>query len=171
LVALELFERQGFESTTVAQIAATAEVSEMTFFRHFATKHGALFDDPYDAAIAAAVGEQPRSLSTLARAASGFRDAWRMVPEPETDLVRRRVKIVATTPTLRGEMSRMNAVTEALVAEQLASDGADPVHARIAAAAILAALTAALFDWSVQEQSPLGDFIEVALSVVEGRDG
>lgn len=48
-VALELFERQGFEQTTVAQIAAGAGVSEMTFFRHFSAKHRVLFDDPYDA--------------------------------------------------------------------------------------------------------------------------
>jgi len=161
----------GFEAATVTQIAKGAGVSEMTFFRHFVTKHGVLFDDPYDEVIAAAVGEQTRELAPLDRAVAGLRHAWQMVPEPETDLVRRRVRIVATTPTLRGEMSRNNAATEALVAEQLASDGADPVHSKIAAAAVLAAITAALFEWSLQELTPLGDFIEVALDVVEGRDG
>jgi AcrR family transcriptional regulator len=44
----------GFEAVTVAQIAGGSGVSEMTFFRHFATKHGVLFDDPYDEVIAAA---------------------------------------------------------------------------------------------------------------------
>ena len=32
--ALDLFERQGFEDTTVAQIVAAADVTEMTFYRH-----------------------------------------------------------------------------------------------------------------------------------------
>ncbi len=170
-MALDLFETHGFEATTVAQIAKRAGVSEMTLFRHFATKHGVLFDDPYDEVIAGAVGEQPRGLAPLGRAVAGFRHAWRMVPEPETDLVRRRVRVVATTSTLRGAMSRNNAVTEVLVADQLSSDGADPVHAKIAAAAVLAAVTAALFEWSLQERTALGDCIEVALGVLDGCDG
>lgn len=170
-VALELFEMYGFASTTVARIAASAGVSEMTFFRHFATKHGVLFDDPYDDVITGAVGEQPRRSAPLGRAVEGLRQAWRMVPEPETDVVRRRVRIVAATPALRGEMSRNNTVTEGLVADQLTHDGADPVQARIAAAAVVAAVTAALFEWSLHEGTPLGDYIEVALGVLDGRSG
>jgi len=42
--ALELFASQGYDSTTVAQIAAAAHVSARTFFVHFATKADALFD-------------------------------------------------------------------------------------------------------------------------------
>lgn len=170
-VALGLFERQGFEHTTVAQIAEAAGVAEMTFFRHFAVKHGVLFHDPYDDIIVGAVREQPLGLAPLARAVAGFRQAWRLVPEPETDLVRRRVRIVAMTPSLRGEMWRTNAVTEAVVADQLIDDGTDPVRAKVAASAVLAALTAALFEWSLREETHLGDYIEVALDVLEGRRG
>ncbi|GAA3583527.1 hypothetical protein GCM10022419_076620 [Nonomuraea rosea] len=36
--AVELFQRQGYEATTVAQIAAAADVSTRTFFLHFGTK-------------------------------------------------------------------------------------------------------------------------------------
>ena len=38
LTALELFEEQGYEPTTVEQIARAAGVTPMTFFRHFPTK-------------------------------------------------------------------------------------------------------------------------------------
>jgi AcrR family transcriptional regulator len=170
-VALELFERHGFGGTTVAEIAAAAGVTEMTFFRHFATKAGVVLEDPYDTAIARAVSKQPVEVGPLSRATAGLRDAWRQVPEPDGDVVRRRVRIVAITPSLRGEVGRLNAVTEALIVEQLITDGTDPLPAKVAAAATIAALTAALFEWSLRENSQLGDVIESALKVLEGGRG
>ncbi|MBW4564132.1 MAG: TetR family transcriptional regulator [Mojavia pulchra JT2-VF2] len=40
--ALELFTAQGVSGTTTRQIAETAEVNEVTLFRHFGNKHGLL---------------------------------------------------------------------------------------------------------------------------------
>jgi AcrR family transcriptional regulator len=43
--ALRLFAEQGYEATTVAQIAAAADVATKTFFNHFRSKEDALLDD------------------------------------------------------------------------------------------------------------------------------
>ncbi|MEO3892024.1 helix-turn-helix domain-containing protein [Nonomuraea sp. B5E05] len=43
--AVELFRRQGYEATTVAQIAAAADVSTRTFFLHFPTKEDVVLAD------------------------------------------------------------------------------------------------------------------------------
>lgn len=44
-VALGLFEKQGYEKTTVAQIAAEADIDPQTFFNYFRSKDEVLFDD------------------------------------------------------------------------------------------------------------------------------
>lgn len=167
-VALALFERDGYEATTVAQIAAEAGISEMTFFRHFATKDALLLDDPYDPVIAAGIAAQPTNLPPLARAIAGVRTAWADVPVEGGDVMRRRLR-VAATPALRGAVSRNTLETERVVAEQLVSDGAQPDAARVAAAALLAAMMAALLEWAGgDDDRSMGSAIDRALAVLEG---
>jgi AcrR family transcriptional regulator len=166
-VALDLFDRDGYDGTTVARIAAAAGVSEMTFFRHFGSKEALLLDDPYDPMIAAAVAAQPRDLPPLIRAAAGIRASWARIPET-AESVRRRLRLAAD-PALRGAVTRNTLETERVVAAQLVADGADPAAARIAAAALLAALMAALLDWAAgDDESTMGTAIERALDVLEG---
>ncbi|WP_433711080.1 TetR family transcriptional regulator [Nocardia sp. CA-084685] len=43
-VAIDLFTRQGFENTTVDQIASAAGMTKRSFFRYFPTKEDVVFD-------------------------------------------------------------------------------------------------------------------------------
>ena len=164
---LDLFERQGYEATTVAEIARAAGVTEMTFFRYFPAKEHLLLDDPYDPVMTAAIAEQPRGLAPFTRAARGIRSAWRALPEPEAPVIRRRVRVAARTPALRGAVWRSTGNTEQAIIEQLVADGATPEVARVAAASVLAALVAGLFTWADGEHMTLADAIEQALDVIE----
>lgn len=47
-VAFELFEQQGFEATTIEEIAARANVSPRTVYRYFGTKHDLVIADLND---------------------------------------------------------------------------------------------------------------------------
>jgi AcrR family transcriptional regulator len=165
--ALDLFERHGFEDTTVARIAAAAEITEMTFFRHFRSKEQLVLDDPYDPVIAAAIAAQPRSLGPLARAVRGVRSAWAQLDEPEGELVRRRVRVVAGSPALRAGAWRNNEKTERLMVDQLVADGTEPLPARAAAGAVLAAIMAALYAWAGDDDRTLSAAVLTALDTLD----
>ncbi|MFE5644920.1 TetR/AcrR family transcriptional regulator [Rhodococcus sp. NPDC056516] len=63
------FVERGDTSTTIAELAERAEISERTFYRCFATKEESIWPmlDDGNRSLAAALGEQPRD-SGLARA-------------------------------------------------------------------------------------------------------
>ncbi|WP_353826486.1 TetR/AcrR family transcriptional regulator [Agromyces sp. SYSU T0242] len=166
---LELIERDGYDATSVADIAAAAGVSEMTFFRYFASKEALVLEDPYDPMIASGIAHEPRDLPPLQRAAFGIRSAWRSVPEPEHPEIRRRVRIASRTPALRGAMWRSAGNTESAIVDRLVADGAPEFEARAAASAVLAALVTGLYAWADGEIDTLGAALERALDVVAGE--
>jgi AcrR family transcriptional regulator len=70
--ALRLFAEQGYDNTTVDQIAAAAEVSPSTFFRYFPTKEDIVVQDEFDDLFVEAfraAGTTARPLEALRRSA------------------------------------------------------------------------------------------------------
>jgi AcrR family transcriptional regulator len=106
--AVELCDRQGFERTTVDQIAAIAEVSPRTFSRYFATKDAiafALIDDAVDLA-ALELARQPRELNhfeALCRAYVAMYTATKTAPPGalSADRMMCIVRIIMTSTTLK----------------------------------------------------------------------
>ncbi|KHL00051.1 transcriptional regulator [Microbacterium mangrovi] len=100
VAALELFDRQGFEQTSVEQIAKAAGVSRSTFFRQFGGKEDVVFAD--HEAILQMIRDD------LARQHS---DPWQAVCEASLKvyrhfaadpvLARRRYAVVRQVPALR----------------------------------------------------------------------
>ncbi|MFT4157755.1 MAG: TetR family transcriptional regulator [Microbacterium sp.] len=98
--ALELFQRQGFDQTSVEQIAKAAGVSRSTFFRQFGGKEDVVFAD-HEVLIA-----QLREFL-----AEGHEDPWEAVCAAsesvfayfarDPELARRRYQIVREVPVLR----------------------------------------------------------------------
>ncbi|WP_344248909.1 helix-turn-helix domain-containing protein, partial [Isoptericola hypogeus] len=117
--ALDLFERDGYDATTVAQVAAASGVTQMTFFRHFPTKDAVLVSDPYDPLIAEAVGAQPRDLPAFERVRRGMIGALAEIAPDEDATARRRVALVAAHPSLRAAVVAATAATEDAIAGRL----------------------------------------------------
>lgn len=166
--ALRLFERNGYESTTVEEIARAAGVSHMTFFRYFPTKESVLIDDPYDPLITRSVAGQPASLAVLQRVARGLLAALHTIDNQVGQDVRRRIRVAAGVPALRARMIDNNRETEDAIVAALAGTGVDAFEARVAAAACLAAIATALMEWALAPSSKasLRETVRAALAVV-----
>lgn len=102
--AIELFERDGYEETTVAKIAAAADIGTRTFFGYFASKEELLFpraDDRVAAALDAIRTRRPaeRPVDVLLR-------SLRTLPPDDDDLVGRltllRLELIRTVPAVAG---------------------------------------------------------------------
>jgi AcrR family transcriptional regulator len=147
--ALELFERNGYEATTVAEIAARAEVGTRTFFNYFPTKEDLLFPE-YDlrvrTTLAAIAGRGPDETpaEVLLRA---LREAGGADSDLVSPLGALRMKLSRTVPAVsaRGLQSQFDAQQE--IAEQLRQvfpDELDAVDAAALVGAFTGAITAAL---------------------------
>lgn len=102
-VALRLFERQGYEATTVEQIAEAAEVSPSTFFRYFPTKEDVALYDALDPLFIAAFRAQPAGLSSLAAMRGAMREVFGM-QSPEIAGQSVRASLIMSVPELRMRM-------------------------------------------------------------------
>src|SRR3954451_6679588 len=72
--ALRLFRENGYQRTTVEQIAAAAEVSPSTFFRYFPTKEDLVLQDDMDTRIVEAFERQPPGLGPVAAVRGAIRE-------------------------------------------------------------------------------------------------
>jgi AcrR family transcriptional regulator len=62
--ALRLFDHQGYDATTLDQVAAAAEVSPRTLYRYFPTKEDLVFADDYDPWLLELLRLRPRRSRT-----------------------------------------------------------------------------------------------------------
>lgn len=136
--AMDLFERHGYEGTTIVDIAAAAEIGTRTFFSYFASKEELLFPES-DARIAAAV-------STIAARQPGDRPAdlllraLRDVIESSTEMASRttllRMRFMQTVPAVRGRGLQLQLDAQLEIARHLHAAFPDELDAAQAAALV-----------------------------------
>ena len=80
--AMDLFTRQGFDGTTVEEIADACEVSPRTFFRYFPTKEDVLFADTEARRerLLAVLADQPAGDSAFVALRAAMRALARRLP-------------------------------------------------------------------------------------------
>ena len=147
--ALRLFLANGYDATTVEQIAAAAGVSHMTFFRYFPSKEAVVENDGYDPILAERIRSRPREETPLTALRNGALGAVAAVYETDREALLVRGRLIFSTPALRARQWRMGEATERLFAEALADQQGTEVtfELRVLAAAALGAFSLAISTW------------------------
>src|SRR3954449_1021343 len=81
--ALRLIQLQGYDATTVEQIADAAEVSPSTFFRYFPTKEDVVLHDELDSRMIESLRAQPPELGPIAALRRTMRAVFAGLSEAE----------------------------------------------------------------------------------------
>lgn len=157
--ALRLFTKQGYDETTVDDIASEAGVARRTFFRYFAGKEDAVSPDHEAslARIAAVFADAHPSeplLSVALRAGETVFDLY--LPDPAA--ARARFALLGKVPALRDREAAMVHHYRRLFTRELSArlagtpDG--ELRAAVAAAALVAAHNQALRRWLADGGAP-----------------
>lgn len=175
-VAMRLFQKRGYEETTIEQIAAAAEISPSTFFNYFPSKEDVVMLDLYDPMAIAMIKERPKSEPlnvTFRRVLEGL-DA---VFERDRELVLARGRLMMDVPELRARLLDELERTQAFIVELLAERTGRKPHdfeLRVTARIVIAALYEASLEWLHQNgRKRLAEVANRALDVLEsgGRLG
>ncbi len=172
--ALRLFREQGYDATTVDQIAEAADVSPSTFFRYFPTKEDVVLQDDVDVLAIGSFHEQPASLSIVSAFRAATQHALASLSEEDLATFRETSALILTVPELRARSMDEYARTISTIAEAAAErSGRDPndFAIRNVAGAIVGVIMAAALPWSdwTEESGSMDLFarIDAALAHLE----
>lgn len=147
--SLELFSEQGYDSTTVAEIAERAGLTKRTFFRHFADKREVLFggQETLRRLFIDAITGAPAAASPLDTIAAALEAAAPVFGPERLGLARQRQALVAAHTDLQERELLKGAALTAAMAEGLRERGIGEPAASVAAELGHLALRTAFARW------------------------
>lgn len=161
--ALALFRDQGYAATTVEQIAKAAEVSQSTFFRHFASKEELVLRDDYDPALIACFDALPPEMGPLEALRVSMRTVLGTLSPEEQQLELERHRLIMSTPELRGPILEDLANNVELFAQMIGKRVGRPpgdFEVRNLAGAVLGVVQTAMLTDVTDDGEPMEFFLE-----------
>ncbi|MFB2554383.1 TetR family transcriptional regulator [Herbiconiux liangxiaofengii] len=152
-VALVMFDEQGFDETTVDQIAAAVDISSRSFFRYFASKEDVVLGDPmiYGEPVRRRLAEAIGSMPIWEALRAGFESVIETT-ESDPERALRAMRVMISTPVLRARNTEKHlawmTVLVPLVAEALVGpDEERQYHARAITLSALTCLDVSSAEW------------------------
>jgi AcrR family transcriptional regulator len=157
--ALRLFREQGYDETTVSQIAEAAEVSESTFFRYFPSKEDVVLWDDFDPRVIEVFLAQPPGVTPVQAVRVAIRKVLGDLTQEQQLELRERMDLMLAVPGLRTNMLEQMEAPIRLFAQMLAERSGrrpDDPAVRALAGAIMGVSIATMFAFA---QEPGADIL------------
>jgi AcrR family transcriptional regulator len=167
--ALELFLERGFDAVTTAEIAARADVTERTYFRHFPDKREVLFDG--ERRLTEWVTEALASVPAEVALWPTMRRTVDLIVAPleaNRQGGDRLAAIIAATPALRERAISKEAHLVALLTDLLVGRGASTDEAALVARTVWGVLAYAIEAWRAAPGTRLQPYVDHGFTVLSG---
>ena len=168
--AIRLFGKQGYDQTTVEQIAAAVEISPSTFFNYFPSKEDVVLYDAYDPVIIELMAERPAG-EPLSVSIRSVLETMGGIFERDREIILARGTLWFEVPALRARMweqlENAQGLMSALIAQRSGRDS-DDFETRVIVMIVVTAALEAMREWLLRDGR--GSFVELvnqALDVVD----
>ena len=153
--ALDLYLQQGFEATTVADIARSVGLTERTFFRHYADKREVLFDgqDLLRATMVDGVESAPGAATPLELVGGALAATAALFPNERRGYSRRRQAVIGANPALHERELLKLAGLAAALGSALRDRGVPEPAATIAAQSGVTVFAVAFAQWIAEGET------------------
>ncbi|MGW1909468.1 TetR/AcrR family transcriptional regulator [Streptomyces sp. NPDC002076] len=166
-----LVREQGYDATTIDQIAERAEVSPSTVFRYFPTKEDIVLTDEYDLMMAEELRARPADEPLIQSLRHVMHRALDLALSEDPEVTRLRVRLGVEVPAIRSRMFESMASTSLLLRQVVADrTGLDPesLEVRVYAMSLIGGLMEVNRYWGENDQQgDLRELMERALDVLE----
>jgi AcrR family transcriptional regulator len=174
--AVDLFTEQGYDATTVTEIAERAGVTKMTFFRHFADKREVLFagQELHSQILAEAIAAAPEAAPPLEAVAVAIDALAATFTEDRREFSARLQVVMAGHRELRERRAFKHIGLTEAATEALEKRGVPALTASLAAELGLRAFDRAFAQWASDPAAsgqPLTDLTRQALRDLQAAAG
>ncbi|WP_213000825.1 TetR/AcrR family transcriptional regulator [Winogradskya consettensis] len=169
MAAVDLFTEQGYDATTVAQIAERAGVTRSTFFRHFPDKRELLVagQETLSLLLAEGIAEAPDGVTPLEAVAAGLVRVSGAMGPLNRDLGPRIKAAVAASTELQERDALKTVSLAAAMTDALAARGVPGPTAALAGEMGVLAFKRGYAQWSEVDKSAEGTLAPHTLAALE----
>ena len=169
VAAVDLFAEQGYDATTVAQIAERAGVTKSTLFRYFPDKREILVagQESLSRLLSEGIAEAPAGASPLEAVAAGLQRVSSAMGPMNRDLgARMKAAIAASTELQERDALKSVGLAAAMTAALIGRGVPDPT-AQLAAELGVLAFRRGYVQWSIEEREAENDLAHYTLAALE----